>query len=352
MHLIRPLSAVEIKVYQRYRIVHGIRIGLSFVLTLLLVRLTHIPEGTWPLITMVVIMGPLSYLGNVVPRAIQRIGGTILGSCLGLIGLQIELYSLPLMFFWCFLSMVFCGFLTLGKRPYQALLIGITLAIVIGGPVEDIDTAVLRGADVILGSLLAMLFTWIWPQRAFIHWRMKMAIAMEHLGQLYQTGVASDKNERPEIEKQLRKVQDEVVKMRPLLGPCFKETKMPKSIFEAIQTLNRNLICVIELQMNAFWASRKVGPEIASNPGILDIQQVITQSFQLLSTTFYSANTPLLMAQIKQIKLSIEKLDVMMQASSSSTPAETPLQGYLWLCYELLRHLERLSLLTARMMRR
>lgn len=42
-------------------------------------------------------MGPISFWGNVVPRAFERIGGTVLGSILGLIALQLELISLPLM---------------------------------------------------------------------------------------------------------------------------------------------------------------------------------------------------------------------------------------------------------------
>lgn len=46
-------------------------------------------------------MGPISFWGNVVPRAFERIGGTVLGSILGLIALQLELISLPLMLVWC-----------------------------------------------------------------------------------------------------------------------------------------------------------------------------------------------------------------------------------------------------------
>lgn len=63
----KSLSPFEIRLYRHYRIVHGIRIALAFILTFLLVRLFSIPEGTWPLITLVVIMGPISFWGNVVP---------------------------------------------------------------------------------------------------------------------------------------------------------------------------------------------------------------------------------------------------------------------------------------------
>lgn len=54
----KSLSPFEIRLYRHYRVVHGIRIALAFLLTFLLVRLLNIPEGTWPLITLVVIMGP------------------------------------------------------------------------------------------------------------------------------------------------------------------------------------------------------------------------------------------------------------------------------------------------------
>ena len=83
----KSLKPFEIRLYRHYRVVHGVRIALAFVLTFLLVRLLNVPEGTWPLITLVVVMGPISFWGNVVPRAFQRIGGTILGSALGLVAL-------------------------------------------------------------------------------------------------------------------------------------------------------------------------------------------------------------------------------------------------------------------------
>ncbi len=128
----KSLKPFEIRLYRHYRVVHGVRIALAFVLTFLLVRLLNVPEGTWPLITLVVVMGPISFWGNVVPRAFQRIGGTILGSGLGLVALKLELISLPLMVLWCAAAMFLCGWLALGKKPYQALLIGITLSVVVG----------------------------------------------------------------------------------------------------------------------------------------------------------------------------------------------------------------------------
>ncbi len=60
----KSLSPFEIRVYRHYRIVHGTRVALAFLLTFLIIRLFTIPESTWPLVTMVVIMGANLVLGG------------------------------------------------------------------------------------------------------------------------------------------------------------------------------------------------------------------------------------------------------------------------------------------------
>lgn len=132
MRLNAPLSRLDLLIYGHYRIVHGLRIALAFMLTFLLTRELKLPESTWPLITLVVVMGPISFWGNVLSRALQRVIGTIFGASCGVVALYLELYSLPLMLLWCGCIMFLCGYLALGKRPYVGLLIGITLGVTMG----------------------------------------------------------------------------------------------------------------------------------------------------------------------------------------------------------------------------
>lgn len=112
------LSLFEIWVYCYYCIVHGTWVALAFLLTFFIICLFTILESTWPLVTMVVIMGPILFWGNVVFCAFERIGGTVLGLILGFIALQLELILLLLMLVWCAAAMFFCGWLALGKKPY------------------------------------------------------------------------------------------------------------------------------------------------------------------------------------------------------------------------------------------
>ena len=348
----KSLTPFEIRLYKHYRVVHGCRIALAFVLTFVLVRLLDIPEGTWPLITLVVVMGPISFWGNVVPRAFERIGGTVLGSALGLIALKLELISFPVMLLWCAVAMFLCGWLALGKKPYQALLIGITLAVVVGAPAGDMTTALWRSGDVILGSLLAMLFTGIWPQRAFLHWRIQMANYVTAFNRVYQAGFSPNLIERPRLEKHLQKILNDGVKMRGLITPASKETHIQKAIFEAIQTVSRNLVCMLELQINAHWASRPSHLLMLNAHTLKETQQMTQQTLLTIAHALYEGNPQPIRANSERLNEIVTELKQLMNERQGDNVAETPIHGYVWLSMELARQLELLSQLICRALRK
>ena len=348
----KSLSPFEIRLYRHYRIVHGIRIALAFILTFLFVRLFHIPEGTWPLITLVVIMGPISFWGNVVPRAWERIGGTILGSVLGRGALSLELFSLPLMLLLCAAAMFLCGWLALGKRPYQALLIGITLAVVVGAPPGDMETALWRGGDVILGSLLAMLFTGIWAQRAFIHWRIQLAHCVTAYNRVYQAALSPNLLERPRLDKHLQQLLGDVVKMRGLIPPASKESHIQKSVFEAIQTVNRNLVCMLELQINALWATRASHFVMLNAHTLRENQQITQQALLTIAHALFEGNPQPILANTEKLNESVNELRALIRQHEKSNVTETPIHGYVWLSLETARQLELLSHLICRALRK
>lgn len=348
----KSLSPLEMRVYRHYRTVHGIRIALAFILTFILIRVLNVPEGTWPLITLVVVMGPISFWGNVVPRAFERIGGTIFGAALGLIALKLELYSLPLMLIWCAIAMFLCGFLALGKRPYQALLIGITLSVVVGAPAGDMETALWRSGDVIFGSLLAMLFTSIYPQRAFIHWRIQMANFVTSFGRIYNAGFSPNLLERPRLEKPLHTILNEVVKMRALIGPGSKETHIQKSIFEGIQKVSRNMVCTLELQINAYWASRASHFLMINARTLRDTQQMTQKTLSTIALALQEGNPSPITANTEKLNEIVSELRQLMNEGQGSALQETPIHGYVWLSVELARQLELLSQLICRALRK
>ncbi len=348
----KSLTPFEVRIYRHYRLVHGVRIALAFVLAFVLVRMLNIPEGTWPLITLVVVMGPISFWGNVVPRAFQRIGGTIGGAALGLVALKLELYSLPLMFIWCAGAMFICGYLTLGKRPYQALLIGITLSVVVGAPPGDLETALWRSGDVIFGSLLAMLFTSIYPQRAFIHWRIQMAEYIRAYSKIYQASFSPNLVERPRLEKHLTGILNTVVKFRALITPASKETHIQKSIFEAIQTISRNMICTLELQTNAYWASRESHFLMINAKALRETQLMTHQMLMAIAQALYEGNPSPVKASRERLNEIIMELRALMKQEQHGPLQETSIHGYVWLTLEQARQLELLSELICKALRK
>lgn len=339
----KPLSAFEVALYRNYRIVHGARIALAFVLTFLLVRLLEIPEGSWPLITLVVVMGPVSSWGNVFPRAIQRIGGTLFGSVSGLIALKLELISLPVMLLWCTVVMFICGFLTLGKHPYMALLIGITLAVICGAPPGDMTTALWRGGDVILGSLLALLFSSIYPQKAYTEWRIKLSDSLLHSARIYHAGASPNLVDKPRLNRPFQRLLSGVVKMRGLIDPASKETKTPRSVFEGIQTLNRNMACTLELQMNAWWASRESHLIMLNAPALRRTQQMTEKTLRALSAALIEGNPEKISAQSSDLAEMSLELSQLITESNSREGVEIPIHGYVWLSLELAGQLQRMS---------
>ncbi len=65
----KSLSPFEIRLYRHYRIVHGMQPSPRRSFLPFCWFVCFLFPGTWPLITLVVIMGPISFWGNVVPRA-------------------------------------------------------------------------------------------------------------------------------------------------------------------------------------------------------------------------------------------------------------------------------------------
>ena len=248
--------------------------------------------------------------------------------------------------------MFLCGWLALGKKPYQALLIGITLAVVVGAPPGDMTTALWRSGDVIFGSLLAMLFTGIWPQRAFLHWRIQMASYVTAFNRLYQAGFSPNLVERPRLEKHLQKVLNDVVKMRGLITPASKETHIQKAIFEAIQTVSRNLVCMLELQINAYWASRPGHFVMLNAHTLRETQQMTQQTLLTIAHALYEGNPQPILANNEKLNEIVAELRQLIKEQQDDNFSETPIHGYVWLTIELARQLELLSHLICRALRK
>lgn len=213
-------------------------------------------------------------------------------------------------------------------------------------------TALWRSGDVIFGSLLAMLFTGIWPQRAFLHWRIQMASYVTELNRLYQAGFSPNLLERPRLERYIQKALNDVVKMRGFITPASKETHIQKAIFEGIQTVSRNLVCMLELQINAYWASRGSHYVMLNAQTLRDMQQMTQQTLLTIAHALYEGNPQPILANNEKLNEIVAELRQLVGEYQGDNLSETPIHGYVWLSMELARQLELLSHLICRALRK
>ncbi|ANI31559.1 membrane protein [Yersinia entomophaga] len=352
MRLDKAITPLDNLIYSNYRIAHALRISVAFVLTFLILRLLAFPDATWALITLVVVMGPLSYWGNVFSRAIQRIGGTLCGAASGLVALYLQQYSLTAMLAWCFVVMFVCGYLTLGNRPYMALLIGVTLALVCGSGSVDMSTALWRSADVILGSLLALLFTSIYPQRAFTHWRMQLSTSLHAIGTIYAAYLSPNVVDRPRLEDKMKSELARLVKMRGYIASATKESGIDKEVFNAIQTLYRNVVSTLELLADAYWSSRESHFLLLNVQTLRHTQLLTIRTLDNLSQCLLSGQPEyeeVAASELSEISVELEKL---LEVATKNQQIEAPIYGYVWLSIEITRQLKELGDLIEMTMRR
>ncbi|MBW3759398.1 FUSC family protein [Aeromonas jandaei] len=338
MRLDAPLSRLDLLVYGHYRIVHGLRIALAFMLTFLLTRQLQLPESTWPLITLVVVMGPISFWGNVLSRALQRVVGTIFGASCGIVALYLEIYSLPLTLIWCGCIMFLCGYLALGKRPYVGLLIGITLGVTMGAQPGDIHTALWRSGDVVLGSLLALLFCSIYPQRAYSHWRLQLHQILQQSGRLYHTHLSPNVLERPQLKHNLSQLLAQTGKLRALLAPAAKETRHSIALFDAVQVTMRNTLCTLEMLANTYWNDRESHFLMQSTRELHECHQATEEAINQLARMLQTGDG-------RGAEAAITRLHELATRVNLPANTETAIIGYLWLNVQLteqLTHLRRL----------
>ena len=158
--------------------------------------------------------------------------------------------------------------------------------------------------------------------------------------------------ERPRLEKHLQKILNDIVKMRGIIAPASKETHIQKSIFEAIQTVSRNLVCMLELQINAHWASRASHFVLLNAHTLKETQQMTQQTLLTIAHALYEGNPQPILANSERLNEITAELRELINEHQGDGVAETPIHGYVWLSMEMARQLELLSPLICRALRK
>lgn len=334
------ISTRDLWFFKYYRLVHSARIALAFVIMFAVTRTLELHELTWPLITLVVVMGPISYWGNVFPRAIQRILGTCIGALSGIVALYLETISVPFLMIWCAVVMFACGYLALGKQPYAGLLIGITLAVVLGAHDGNFTQALWRSGDVILGSVFALLCCSIFPQKAYIHWRLKVSDNLLEISKVYHTFLSPNMLERPNIESKQKVLLSNVIATRGLLSAVSAETKLNLSLLSRIQTGIVNSLYTVERLSDTYWRDRNSHFTLLNSPALKECHKATESMILHLSEIIRTGRVETDEWQFDNINDVIEELQIL--AKANQVQSQASLYGYVWLSIQLMEEISSL----------
>ncbi|WP_081433576.1 FUSC family protein [Laribacter hongkongensis] len=108
----RALSPYSI--YRHYPVLHAVRVGLAYLLTVALVLGFDIPHGEWMSITVLIVMGSLPHLGSIFKKARQRAIGTAAGALAGILLIALFTKVAWLGYVLLVLAAAICGYLAIG----------------------------------------------------------------------------------------------------------------------------------------------------------------------------------------------------------------------------------------------
>lgn len=314
--------------YSRFKQLHGIRIALAFTLTFMVFRELHSDKLDYIIMTLISILMPMPYWGNVLIRSMQRTLGTVIGSLIGMLLLYTEAHSFPLMLALATISMFVCGLIALGKNMYVGMLIGMTISIVATAPVGDMDSALIRSAQTVGGSILALVFSAILPLKGFVFWRMNISTILRDTARLYDEHIMKLNSTDPEQwDNQLKNTLSTLLACNTYIAPSVKETHVPAATFTAIHGRIRRLVAILELLTDTFSKNYFTHALNTENPYIVKLQKSNSEIMTLLSDIFVQGKDDDTMERLQVLRASTHELHQKISVQPESNSADAMMVG-------------------------
>ena len=235
--------------YSQARLFHAVRVALALLVSIALTTGIRIPHGEWASITVLVVIGGLQHHGNIRRRAAERGVGTLLGAVIGLALIAQQTYILhsPLLTY-VLMALVcgYCAYHAIGKGGYIALLTAITVVITAGHGDQDVFDALWRTVDVLIGTAVALVFSFALPAYASYSWRVKLA-ALLRASAAVHARVQRGEIDPATLQKDMMQLGMQLVQLRSLIPSVAKETDVPTAQLEEIQHAARVCISALEL---------------------------------------------------------------------------------------------------------
>ncbi|WP_413483383.1 FUSC family protein [Morganella psychrotolerans] len=328
INLSHGISRAQSFFYTRFKQLHGMRIALAFTLTFLVFREMHSDKLDYIIMTLISILMPMPYWGNVLIRSMQRTLGTIIGSLAGMLLLYTETHSFPLMLALATVAMFICGLIALGKNMYVGMLIGMTISIVATAPVGDMDSALIRSAQTVGGSVLALVFSAILPLKGFVFWRMNISKILHDTARLYDEHIMKLTVTDPDKwDNQLKDTLSTLLACNTYIAPSAKETHVPATTFSAIHGRIRRLVAILELLTDTFSKNYFSHALNTENPYIVQLQKSNSAIMKILADIFVQGKDNDKLAHLQALRATTHELHQKINAQPESNTSDAMMVG-------------------------
>ncbi|WP_082987943.1 FUSC family protein [Bordetella bronchialis] len=261
-HVRDPLRRVVIGLrhlrspYQRYRharALHGVRVALALLTTLVLSQGLDLPHGVWASVSLLAVIGGLQHHGNIRKKAMERGLGTLLGAVAGLLLIVLDEWvgSRPLTFGVMALIAGLCAYHAIGRGGYLALLTAITMIIVGGQGDDSVTTGLWRTLQVCIGIAVALAFSFALPLNASYSWRYNLALNLRRAQRLirrlqHETPLTAEARSATFADLSKRSIA-----IRGLMPSAAKEMNVTMALLEDIQHHHRAIVASLEMISSA-----------------------------------------------------------------------------------------------------
>jgi uncharacterized membrane protein YccC len=238
--------------YRHARVLHGLRVGVAMLVSVLLTAYLELPHGIWASITVLIVIGGLQHHGNIRRKALERTIGTSIGVIFGL-GLIVQHSVFDSLAVTAALMSVFagvCSYFAIGSTGYMALLTAITMCIAGGFGDNHIADGLWRSADVALGTVIALVFSFALPLHATYSWRYLLSDNLRECARIYARLANGEWLSEEEQAASYLRMARRLVQLRAVMPWVAKETDIAQARIDQIQQLHRSLLSALEIMSN------------------------------------------------------------------------------------------------------
>ncbi|WP_163559136.1 FUSC family protein [Halomonas sp. NO4] len=328
--------------YRHQRRLHVFRVLLALSITYAIITLFEVPHSGWALVSTVMVMGNLPHVGGVLDKGRQRLLGSLLGAGWGVLLILLPFASPATVSLGALAGIGLATWLTFGGRQgYAGLMFAISLLLVIGTHDRELDIALWRAFDVLLGTLIGIGVTaLVLPQKATDMMRFLLAENLERLARLYHAHTAANQATDVDTRALLKASSKQLVKQRTLVDAIHRERRLRRDELDDLISLQRRMLSTIELLLETHWTTRAGHERIAAMDGLREAQHRLARE---LGSLAYQVRTG------QPISVAITPFDLQRHADLARNArgedgrALFSPSGYLWLNRELTRLTQALA---------